>query len=77
MCSTYTQGYWKEQRGGDIPVLQMPADRPRPAVQTLKGDWQTLAIPENLATGLKSISNHENATRVMTLWTAFATLLYR
>ncbi|XKK19621.1 hypothetical protein HFP67_28150 [Bacillus sp. CB102A.1] len=29
--------YWKEELSGELPVLQLPMDRPRPAVQTHRG----------------------------------------
>ena len=69
--------YWKHQLGGNLPVLQMPTDRPRPAVQTFQGGWQTLAISEALSAKLKKISQGENATLFMTLLTAYSALLYR
>jgi len=69
--------YWKQQLGGDLPVLQMPLDHPRPAVQSFQGSWQSLTIPESLSAGLKSISQGENATLFMTLLTVYSTLLYR
>lgn len=69
--------YWKQQLGGALPVLQIPADHPRPAVQTFQGGWQTLALSEGLSAKLKSISQDENATLFMTLLTAYSALLYR
>ena len=31
-------GYWKKQLEGAPPILELPVDRPRPPVQTLRGD---------------------------------------
>ena len=28
--------YWKSKLGGNLPVLNLPADRPRPAIQSFK-----------------------------------------
>ena len=33
--------YWKEELSGELPVLQLPMDRPRPAVQTHRGASQS------------------------------------
>ena len=69
--------YWKQQLGGNLPVLQLPADRPRPAIQTFRGRKQHWQISKTLAEALKSLSQREAVTLFMTLLTAFKTLLYR
>jgi len=38
--------YWKEQLAGAPPVLELPTDRPRPAVQTFPGAYQSLAFSD-------------------------------
>ena len=35
--------YWREQLAGPLPVLDLPTDRPRPAVQTDRGDARRCA----------------------------------
>ncbi|HHH41604.1 MAG TPA: amino acid adenylation domain-containing protein, partial [Chloroflexi bacterium] len=40
--------YWKEQLAGLPPILELPTDRPRPAFQTFRGDYQTFTLPEEL-----------------------------
>jgi amino acid adenylation domain-containing protein len=69
--------YWKKQLGGEIPVLQLPTDRPRPAVQTYRGTSRYFALPMDLAEKLKALSQHQGATLFMTLMAAFMTLLFR
>src|SRR6185503_9052363 len=59
------------------PVLELPADRPRPAVQSFKGGRESFVLPQNLTQGLKAFSRGEGATLYMTLLAAFQTLLYR
>ena len=68
--------YWKEQLQG-VPVLQLPTDRPRPAVQTFHGASQSLVLPRSLAEALKRLSRQEGVTLFMTLLAAFKTLLCR
>jgi amino acid adenylation domain-containing protein/non-ribosomal peptide synthase protein (TIGR01720 family) len=70
-------GYWKRQLAGELPVLQLPTDRPRPAVQTYKGARESLRLPQHLAESLKRLGNHESATLFMILLAAFKTLLFR
>jgi amino acid adenylation domain-containing protein/non-ribosomal peptide synthase protein (TIGR01720 family) len=69
--------YWKQQLSGNLPVLQLPTDRPRPPVQTFKGARQSLLLTKNLTPALKKLSQQENATLFVTLLAAFQTLLYR
>jgi amino acid adenylation domain-containing protein/non-ribosomal peptide synthase protein (TIGR01720 family) len=69
--------YWKEQLGGSPPLLELPVDHPRPAVQTTRGAYQTFTMPAALAQSLKALSRQEGATLFMTLLAAFQTLLHR
>ncbi|MEG5092537.1 amino acid adenylation domain-containing protein [Microcoleus sp. B13-B4] len=68
--------YWKQQLA-DLPVLQLPLDRPRPPVQTFRGARQCFALSKNLTETLKALSRQEGVTLYTTLLTAFKTLLYR
>jgi amino acid adenylation domain-containing protein len=69
--------YWK-QRLADVPtVLELPIDRPRPAVQTYRGAVHRFALPTALSEALKALSRQEGATLFMTLLAAFQVLLYR
>ena len=68
--------YWKQQLA-DLPVLQLPTDRPRPAVQTSKGIVTPSMLPERLTAALKALSQREEVTLFMTFLTAFQTLLLR
>ncbi|MEM7556783.1 MAG: amino acid adenylation domain-containing protein, partial [Cyanobacteria bacterium P01_A01_bin.84] len=69
--------YWKKQLGGKLPVLELPADRPRAAVQTFRGAKHSLLLPNHLVTSLKAISLKENVTLFMTLLAGFKILIYR
>ncbi len=69
--------YWKQQLSGSPPLLELPADRPRPAVQTLAGAHQTFTLPKNLSQALKDLSQREGTTLFMTLLAAFQALLSR
>ncbi|WP_442923200.1 amino acid adenylation domain-containing protein [Microcoleus sp. A6-C5] len=69
--------YWKKQLSGTPPLLELPADRPRPPAQTYRGAKESFLIPKTLTAALKKLSRQENATLFMTLLAAFKTLLYR
>ncbi|MDZ8263386.1 non-ribosomal peptide synthetase [Nostoc sp. ChiQUE01b] len=68
--------YWKQQLA-DLPILQLPSDRPRPAIQTYRGARQPLALSKSLSEAVTRFSQHEGCTLFMTLLAAFQTLLYR
>lgn len=68
--------YWKQQLGGILPPLQLPTDRPRPAIQTFQGAKQSLAFSKALTETLKALNQQEGVTLFMTLLAVFKTLLY-
>jgi amino acid adenylation domain-containing protein len=68
--------YWQTQLQA-LPVLQLPSDRPRPAVQTYRGATYPLQISATLTQALETLSQQSGASLFMTLLAAFQTLLYR
>jgi amino acid adenylation domain-containing protein len=69
--------YWKQQLAGTLPILELPTDYPRPAVQSFRGARNSLVLSENLTQALKSLSQREGVTLFVLLLTAFKILLYR
>ena len=69
--------YWRKQLSGEVPVLQLPTDRPRPAVQTYRGAMQPFRLPKDLSDSLRLLSQREGSTVFMTLLAAFTGLLHR
>ncbi|KAB8318928.1 amino acid adenylation domain-containing protein [Tolypothrix campylonemoides VB511288] len=69
--------YWKQQLAGATPILELPADRPRPPVQSYRGARQFFVLPQSLSQALHGLSRQEGVTLFMTLLAAFQTLLYR
>src|SRR5262249_17909063 len=69
--------YWRAQRGGADPVLDLPADRVRPAIRTGRGAVQQRVFPRELTDHLRAVGRSANATLFMTLLAAFQTLLSR
>ncbi|TCP59053.1 amino acid adenylation domain-containing protein [Tumebacillus sp. BK434] len=69
--------YWKKQLGGELPILQLPTDFPRPAVLTERGASHTFQLNSEIAGQLNQLSQQEGTTLFMTLLAAFNTLLFR
>ncbi len=69
--------YWKRQLAGELPVLELPADRPRGAVQTSSGSRYLFTLPLPMAARLRDLSRRHNVTLFMTLLAAFQLWLMR
>ncbi len=69
--------YWKDKLGGQLPLLELPSDRPRPATASLRGNWITRNLKSTLPASLKEICDREGVTLFVLLLAAFKTLLYR
>ena len=69
--------YWKRQLEGAPPVLELPSDYPRPAVQSFKGATEPLSIPAEVSESLKALSRSEGVTMFMLLLAAWQVLLSR
>ncbi|WP_102418905.1 non-ribosomal peptide synthetase [Mycobacterium sp. 4858] len=69
--------YWREQLAGALPVLQLPTDRPRPAVQTYAGAVHRFTIDDTVTAGIKQLGRGLEATPYTVLLAAYATLLHR
>jgi amino acid adenylation domain-containing protein len=69
--------YWMNRLNGDLPILELPFDHLRPALQTYDGKALTLVLPSDLKDALQKVGRKEKATLFMTLFSAFIMLLYR
>jgi amino acid adenylation domain-containing protein/non-ribosomal peptide synthase protein (TIGR01720 family) len=67
--------YWRRQLAS-VPPLEMPADRPRPAVRTHNGAAVPLVLDKALASGLKALAQSESSTMFIVLNAAFKALLH-
>lgn len=69
--------YWKKQLAGAPALLELPTDRPRPAVQRFRGRTMSVTLPTGLSAALRRLSQAEGVTLFMTLLAAFSVLLAR
>ncbi|PZG02957.1 non-ribosomal peptide synthetase/MFS transporter [Micromonospora deserti] len=68
--------YWTEALAG-VPPLELPTDRPRPAVQSYAGDTHRFTFDADLTDGLRRLSRAHRATLYMTLLTGLQAVLFR
>ncbi|TBV09727.1 non-ribosomal peptide synthetase [Stutzerimonas kirkiae] len=69
--------YWKEQLGDEQVVLELPTDRPRPAIQSQEGASLSIELSDELAQSLKQLAQQQGVTLFMLLLASFQTLLHR
>ncbi|MFN7945820.1 MAG: amino acid adenylation domain-containing protein [Blastocatellia bacterium] len=69
--------YWRQQLSGAPAIIELPTDRPRPAIQTYRGATHTFELSPQLSAQLNALSRREGVTLFMTLLAAFQTLLSR
>ncbi|NIM15674.1 MAG: amino acid adenylation domain-containing protein [Candidatus Aminicenantes bacterium] len=67
--------YWLNIFKGDIPVLELPVDYPRPAVQSYEGATYRFEIGEDETAGLYKAALEENVTLFIVLLAAYNILL--
>ena len=68
--------YWRERLAGLEP-LELPTDRPRPAVQTKNGAVLPFTVPADVVTPLRELGRRRDATLFMTLVAACQLLFAR
>ncbi|RIK56258.1 MAG: non-ribosomal peptide synthetase, partial [Nitrospira sp.] len=69
--------FWKTVLGGELPVMDLPTDRPRPAVQTSRGAMVSSTLDPARAAELSALGRRMGATLYMMLLSAFFMLLAR
>lgn len=69
--------YWTNQLRGELPVLALPYDHPRPASKTYNGARLDFSFSHTLLQALKYLSRQEDASLYMVMLAAFNILLYR
>ncbi|MGN9822085.1 amino acid adenylation domain-containing protein, partial [Streptomyces sp. SD11] len=70
------RAYWKAALA-DIPVLELPTDRPRPPVRSAEGAMAPFTVPAETADALRTLSRERGTTMFMTLLAALDVLLGR
>ncbi|NES79687.1 MULTISPECIES: non-ribosomal peptide synthetase [Okeania] len=69
--------YWQQKLSGELPVLNLPVDKPRPKIQTYNGASYYFQLPENLTKEIREVAKREGVTLYMMLLATFQVLLHR
>ncbi|MHC5744030.1 MAG: non-ribosomal peptide synthetase [Nostoc sp.] len=69
--------YWQKQLAGELPILNLFADKPHPPVQTYQGTGHSLKLDEQLIQKLKYLALASGTSLYQVLLAAFYVLLYR
>ncbi|MFF7993529.1 amino acid adenylation domain-containing protein [Kitasatospora xanthocidica] len=69
--------YWRGHLPAEMPVLALPTDKPRPAVQTHNGASEFFRLDEELTARVHELARSQNATPFMVLLSAYYLLLHR
>ena len=69
--------WWRARLAGAPPLLELPADRPRPAEQRFEGAWVWRTVPAQLAERLGAFARRHGCTSFVLLLAAFKVLLHR
>src|SRR5215218_7955956 len=70
-------GFWRQRLAGAPAVLELPADHPRPAVQTVRGGQAPVRLAPELVAALRETARKEGGTLFMVILAAFELLLQR
>ncbi|KAA8754994.1 non-ribosomal peptide synthase/polyketide synthase [Paenibacillus sp. UASWS1643] len=71
------EAYWHDMFRGELPVLEMPTDYPRPAMQSYEGRTLQLFMNIEKSEGLKRLAAENGATLYMVLLAAYNVLLHK
>ncbi|MFB6984165.1 condensation domain-containing protein, partial [Streptomyces scopuliridis] len=69
--------YWKAHLPAEVPVLDLPTDKPRPAVQTHNGASEFFVLDTELSARVHDVAREHNVTVFMVLLSAYYVLLHR
>ncbi|MEI6083172.1 MAG: amino acid adenylation domain-containing protein [Verrucomicrobiota bacterium] len=69
--------YWNHQLAGELPILELPTDFPRPPEQSYRGADCERQIDRELSEKIRQLSRDTESTLFMTILAAFQALLHR
>jgi amino acid adenylation domain-containing protein/non-ribosomal peptide synthase protein (TIGR01720 family) len=69
--------YWRTELAGELPLLDLPTDRPRPPVRRYHGATHELALPAHSLAALQTLATQHHSTPFATFLALVQTLLTR
>jgi len=70
-------GWWRDTLRGAPALLELPTDRPRPAVASYRGSSFPFTLPGGVASRMEAVARHEAVTPFMIVLAAFGAVLAR
>ncbi len=69
--------YWRDKLAGNLPVLNLPTNYPRPPIESFRGTSYPFKLPRKLSNQLIELSKSRGVTLFTTYLAAFQVLMYR
>lgn len=69
--------FWQRELAGNLPVLNLPTDRPRPAIQGVVGGSVPFKLDAELSAAVRALARSEHVTPFMLFMAAYQTVLHR
>jgi non-ribosomal peptide synthetase component F len=69
--------YWREHLRGAPPLLELPADRPRPNMREFHGAYEPIPLAKDVVESVKTFCQQEGVTPFMAMLAAFKALVSR
>ncbi|QNE84165.1 amino acid adenylation domain-containing protein [Streptomyces rutgersensis] len=69
--------HWRSHLPAEVPLLDLPTDRPRPAVQTHNGASEFFVLDEELSARVHALAQRHGVTPFMVLLSAYYLFLHR
>ena len=71
------EGYWLQHLAGELPRLELPADRPPPSLKSYRGGRVTRLLDRALFAGIRRLSSANGVTHFMALFALYGLWLHR
>jgi len=71
------RAYWLDRLSGELPVLNLPLDFPRPPLQTFNGRELAFVLDSERTQALATLARRQNASLFIVLLAVLKTLLHR
>ncbi len=72
-----TENFWIRQYEGELPVIEFPLNKARPAIRSFFAKRIDVSVPSELVSKLRQLSRKNNTSFVTTMLSAFEVFLYR
>lgn len=69
--------YWRKYLAGDLPLLELPLDKPRPRIPVLAGATEMLTLSAELTSSLRTLARERKVTLFALLLAAYQVFLSR